>query len=291
MQKRNRGLCCRLINVALHHPGVLEVRFLDIKKLYEQRAIRRPHMCKPLHSGARSAHASILDSGSDSTAYRVLIVLITCILMCIGSCGCDTESTESSSNTTREVAFPQTREFWLRNWEVSIREDRLSPRHEEHVNKIMATIRDAKQPIELCLLEASYGCNRDETACSIIVYPYDETGSLAGIRVHEYDAEGVLNIEEDYLLYPEGFEAAPCGLAYTIPFTPRGEGQVKNESAWAEYVEHGVEAGESKPAVFISLPDQDTRVFVSLLTSDGGETDKLEISSWSGEGEVGPKRR
>lgn len=207
-------------------------------------------------------------------------VVIAAITAPIGLCGCDTRPTGSPSPEVRIAKIPDTRDSWLKNWEVSIDAERMSPRREERVKQLMSKIRDAEQRVELQLLDVTYGCDQDDSSCSIIVYPYDETGSLVGICVYEYDSDGALRLKEDYHLYLAGFQAVPSGLAYTIPFTPREAGQVKDEALWGEYVERGVESKEMRPPVLVSLPDQDRHVFVSLLRSDGTETEMLEIQEW-----------
>lgn len=172
---------------------------------------------------------------------------------------------------------PTSRGYWVQQWAALESSGHLPDRCVQRIRGLVKEFESSEFRIGPRLLDAVWGLDRESNMYVLTVMYYDETGTLAGFCVREYDKNGTLLVEERYPVYPKGTAGLLYASDITVPFLPRAPGKCKDEEAWHSYEAKAEPSRDSLPEIWITPPGQDRRIEVSLIDTRGNHTSALEL--------------
>ncbi|MHC4444551.1 MAG: hypothetical protein ACYTF1_17065 [Planctomycetota bacterium] len=196
-------------------------------------------------------------------------ILFMNLLLVICVCSCD-------SNTSYND--PASRLFWISQWEKGLGDlDHLSQRYKQSARNLVEELKKSKTIIDLRLLDVLLAYDNNKKEGSLAVFYYDESGTVSGFCIKEYDNNDNLLIEEKYEVYPQGTKGFPYASDIIVPIQRRGLKIRKDESEWITYKERGEVSRDLLPPIYVSIPSRERKVAVSLINLKGNESTALEL--------------
>jgi len=168
-------------------------------------------------------------------------------------------------------------EFWIRNFEQGLKDGMYDDTESQNVRRLIGDLRSASGPIPLRALGATAAIEAGQDQGVLCVLFYDERCRMERIRVTELNEAGQAILTEDYPIYPGGRGAGLWGDGILVPFRTRSHDEKKDEAAWREYEIRNVRDRRALPPLWISLPAEPPRVFISLIDPDGYQSEQIPL--------------
>jgi len=121
---------------------------------------------------------------------RLAFIAFACAL------ACDARDRNSEPQTNQDS---NSREFWITQWDMLDRNGNLTHRYSERAKALARVFKSATGKIGPHLLDAFAGHNNSPSngnEYGLVVDYYDETGTLSGFVIREYNENDHLLVEE-----------------------------------------------------------------------------------------------
>ncbi len=209
-------------------------------------------------------------SALQETRQKCVCRLIYAVAL-VATVGCD-----KSPPTTRPSQGANDRAYWLRYLERSIATGVYRGVKEERARLLAEDLRRGNTAMMARLLSAEL--SGGTSGAWLTVHFYDETGSIAAVRIREERPDGTSLLIEDYEVCPGGRGDAAFLDSMLLPCKIRSAGQRKDPQAWTEYVARNVRDRSLLPAIYVTEPSDSVRVLISLMSVSGTESNRVSLS-------------
>ncbi len=213
------------------------------------------------------------------TSWHKAVARLVCTALAVIPLGCDSDSSKAPSN---QAATGNNRAYWLRYLERSIAAGVYHGAKAERASLLLKDLRNGNGPITPRLLSAELA-GQTSRPCLTLDF-YDETGSIAAVRIQEERSDGRPVLIEDYEVCPGGRGDAAFLDSMILPCQIRKAGQRKEPQAWAEYAARNVRDRSLLPAIYTAEPSDSIRVFISLIDVSGAESNRVLLSTGAEKG-------